>query len=126
MCLSDITECASGSILCYLNVHFGYERSDVGNLKLKITGLTFFVCKNGNGLLVYVVFIYTVLMFFTILCMQVNLKKKKNIDVQFILCEKNASHFLSVAPMNAVLSFSNRKHEGRRPSGFQILSSISF
>lgn len=65
MYLSDITECASGPILCYLNVRFGYETSDASNpiLTEENHWTDFFVCKNANGLLVYVVYIYTVSMF---------------------------------------------------------------
>lgn len=55
-------------IFCYINAYFGYKTSNVSNSLLTE--------ENKNGVLAYVVYIYTMSMFFfTSLCMQVNLRK---------------------------------------------------
>lgn len=82
MYLSDINQCASSSTLSYLSVHFDCEKS-LDSKKYKRTVSLRSVCVHNINV-------------FTILCMQVNLKKNHSfIAVRVICCEKRQVTSLS-------------------------------
>lgn len=92
---SDITECAFSPILCYVNVHFGYKTSDASNLPVTADRGEI----NGNRLLAYVAYVYTVLVFLLFhVCRVISRKHCQfiNFPVHFFCEEKAALSVLLV------------------------------